>query len=171
MRVSANLRILAAPVIETQPQSVTVFPGGSGVFSVVASGAEPLHYRWFYNTNTELPDATGSTLDLPFVELADAGAYSVTVSNPAGSVSSQPATLRVLVESEIVQVWQTNGVFALAFTTVPGLRYTVDFKGDLNLSTWSVLPGAVKLLGTGSPLTVQEPGPLEQTRFYRIRIE
>lgn len=168
---SANLRILAAPVIETQPQNVTVVAGGSGVFSVVASGAEPLHYRWFYNTNTELPGANGSTLDLLFVELADGGAYSVTVSNAVGSVSSQPATLRVLVESRIVQVWRTNGVVALAFTTVPGLRYTVDFNEDLNLSTWSVLPGAVKLNGTGSPLTVQDPGPLDQTRFYRIRIE
>jgi subtilisin-like proprotein convertase family protein len=168
---SANLRILAAPVIEAQPQNVTVAAGGSAVFSVVAAGAEPLHYRWFYNTNTELPGANGSTLTLPFVELADAGAYSVTVSNAVGSVSSQPATLRVLVESEIVQVWRTNGVVALAFTTVPGLRYTVDFKGDLNVSTWSLLPGAVKLNGTGSPLTVQDPGPLDQSRFYRIRIE
>jgi Immunoglobulin domain len=169
--VSANLRILAAPVIETQPQTVTVFPGDSGVFSVVASGAEPLHYRWFHNTNTELPGASGATLTLPFVELADAGAYSVTVSNAVGSVSSQPAALRVLIPSQIVQVWQTNGVVALAFTTVPGLRYTVDFKGDLNLSTWTVLPGAVKLNGTGSPLTVQDPGSLDQSRFYRIRVE
>jgi hypothetical protein len=168
---SANLRILAAPVIETQPQNVTVVAGGSAVFSVMAAGAEPLHYRWFYNTNTELPGANGHILDLPIVELADAGAYSVTVSNAVGSVSSQPAMLRVLVASQIVQIRRTNGVVVLTFTTVPGLRYTVDFKSDLNLPDWSLLPGAVKLPGTGSPLTVQDADTLNHARFYRIRIE
>lgn len=167
----AILRILNAPMIEAGPQNITVLAGNSAAFTTVVSGAGPLRYRWFYNTNTELPAFNGPSITLSGVDLSNAGTYTVTVSNPAGSVSSPPAVLRVLVPSQIIRISQTNGVVALYFDTVAGLRYTVDFKNDFNLPSWNLLPGAVKLNGTGNVLMVQDPGPLQHTRFYRIRIE
>ncbi len=168
---SAILTVLGAPIIEAQPQNVAVPAGGSAVFSVVAAGAEPLRYQWFYNTNTPVPGANTATLALSPVQLANAGAYSVIVSNLAGAVSSQPAALRVLVTSSIVGISQNHGVVTLTFTTVPGLKYSVDFKDDLNSPPWNLLPAAVKLNGTGNPLSIQDPGPILTRRFYRIRIE
>ncbi|MBK8001698.1 MAG: immunoglobulin domain-containing protein [Verrucomicrobia bacterium] len=169
--VPAILRVLNAPTFESGPQSVTVLAGGSAAFSAVVSGAGQLSYRWFYNTNTELPGFNTPTIILSGVDLTNAGTYSVTVSNLAGSASSPPAVLRVLVPSQIIQISQTDGITSLYFDTVPGLRYTVDFKNDLNLPAWSLLPGAVKLNGTGNAIMVQDPGPVFATRFYRIRIE
>jgi hypothetical protein len=141
------------------------------VFSVTAAGAEPLTYQWFFNTNAPVQGASDATLVLTDVAPADAGTYSVTVSNLAGSVSSQPAALRVLIACEIVHVSRTLSQITLTFTTSPGLRYTVEYNGDLNGSVWTLLPGAVKLNGTGSPLTIQDPGPAAPMRFYRIRVE
>ena len=167
----AILRVVNAPVIETGPVSVTVPAGSPVAFSATVTGSGPITYRWFYNTNTELPGLNTPTISLPTVDLSNAGTYSVTASNAAGSVTSTPALLRVLVESEIIQISQASGITALSFTTVPGLRYTVDYKDNLNLTAWNLLPGAVKLNGTGNILMVQDPGPVVATRFYRIRIE
>lgn len=167
----AILRILTPPVIEMPPQGLTVVEGGIAEFRVVASGTGPLSYRWFYNTNAEIPGIDGDTLSIPFATLAEAGTYSVTVSNAAGVASSPAAGLRVLVPNQIVQVQKTTGGVTFAFTTETGLKYTVDFKDDLNGPTWNLLPGAVKLDGNGSLLTVEDPGPIPFTRFYRVRVE
>jgi pectate lyase len=85
-----------APSIITQPQDRTnILPGATATFSVVAGGSEPLSYQWYYNTNTLLTNATDSTLTLNNVQAANAGSYSVTVSNIAGGVGSSNAFLTV----------------------------------------------------------------------------
>lgn len=83
-----------APVISTQPSSVTVLSGGSASFSVTASGTEPLAYQWNFNTNP-IAGATNSTFSLSNVTTGQAGTYTVTVSNPFGSTTSTGATLTV----------------------------------------------------------------------------
>jgi pectate lyase len=86
----------AAPSIITQPQDQTnILPGATATFSVVAGGSEPLSYQWYYNVNTLLTNATDSTLTLNNVQVANAGSYSVTVSNIAGGVVSSNAFLTV----------------------------------------------------------------------------
>jgi pectate disaccharide-lyase len=84
-----------APAITTQPQSLAVAAGGSATFSVGATGTAPLHYQWYFNTNTPLVNRTNGTLTLAGVSGDDAGAYSVVVSNAAGSVASAAAMLTV----------------------------------------------------------------------------
>ncbi len=168
---AAILTILDAPVIETQPRTLAVIAGDSAAFTVTAAGAPPLSYQWFYNTNIVLPSATNATLILDAVTTAQAGTYSVTISNRVGSTSSQFALLRVLVNSQILAVTRTLGVVNITFTTVPGLKYTVDWKTDLNSPAWNLVPGAVKLNGTGSPVTIQDPVPANTDRFYRVRVE
>ncbi len=96
---SATLTVLPAtagspPVILTAPEGRTVNVGGSVNFSVTASGTAPLSYRWLFNGQT-IPGAAASTLPLTGVQLANAGGYSVTVSNAHGSVTSNPAALTV----------------------------------------------------------------------------
>jgi hypothetical protein len=72
-----------------------VILGTGGSFSVGASGSSPLRYQWYFN-GASLNSATNSSLVLSPVSLSEAGTYSVTVSNPVGSVSSRSASLAVL---------------------------------------------------------------------------
>jgi hypothetical protein len=85
----------SAPVIVADPQGQTVSPGDNVTFVVVAGGSGPLSYQWYYNTNTPVSAATNSTLTLTNVQPANAGSYSVVVSNSVNAVSSQFAVLNV----------------------------------------------------------------------------
>ncbi len=84
-----------APSIITQPQDQTVLPGDTATFTVEAGGSEPFSYQWYYNTNTVVDGATDSTLTLTNVQPGEAGAYSVVVSNLAGTITSSNAMLNV----------------------------------------------------------------------------
>src|SRR5436190_2563628 len=83
-----------APVITTQPQSISVAEGNAASFSVTANGLQPLSYQWRKNTNN-ISGATNSTYTIPVVSPGDAGNYSVVVSNSAGSATSNDAVLTV----------------------------------------------------------------------------
>lgn len=83
-----------APIITAQPESVTVTVGSNATFSVTAEGDAPLQYQWRKDASN-LPGATETTLNLAGVQLANAGGYSVVVSNSAGAVTSVVATLTV----------------------------------------------------------------------------
>lgn len=82
------------PVITSSPQSQTLAAMGSVIFSVTAYGSQPLQFQWYLN-DKQLPGATGSALTLENVEPAQAGSYTVMVSNSEGDVTSSPATLTV----------------------------------------------------------------------------
>jgi pectin methylesterase-like acyl-CoA thioesterase len=91
------------PVITSQPQpnSLTVQVGSNVTMAVGASGNQ-LSYQWNQNANpisaAVNPSATTPTLNLTNVQLGDAGSYTATVSNPSGSVNSNPVTLNVSVD-------------------------------------------------------------------------
>jgi pectate lyase len=85
---------VTAPTITTQPASQTVTAGGSVTFNVAASGTSPFTYQWRFN-GTNISGATSSTYSLSNVQSANAGNYSVVVTNSAGSATSANATLTV----------------------------------------------------------------------------
>ncbi|HEY4980325.1 MAG TPA: hypothetical protein VII25_14240 [Candidatus Acidoferrum sp.] len=83
-----------APTI-TQPASITVPLGQTATFTVTATGTGPLTYQWFKN-GLPISGANSSTYTTPATLAGDSGSvFTVTVSNPAGSVTSGPATLTV----------------------------------------------------------------------------
>jgi pectate lyase len=86
---------IVPPSITTQPASQTANVGNGVVFTVVAGGTAPF-YQWQKN-GADIPGANGPSLTLSSVQLADAGDYSVEVSNDAGIATSDPATLTVVV--------------------------------------------------------------------------
>lgn len=86
-----------APMIVCQPMGATASLGSDVGFGVVASGTGPLSYQW-RRDGQAVPGATGSGLSLVGVGLADAGVYSVTVTNSFGMATSVGAELRVLEE-------------------------------------------------------------------------
>ncbi|HOC55404.1 MAG TPA: immunoglobulin domain-containing protein [Verrucomicrobiota bacterium] len=81
------------PVITSQPVSQAVAAGATVTFSVGASGAA-LSYQWKLNGNP-IAGATGSACTRSNVQAAEAGTYTVAVSNAFGSVTSDPAMLWV----------------------------------------------------------------------------
>ena len=84
-----------APTITTQPASQTVAAGQTATFSVVATGTAPLSYQWKKN-GTAISGATGASYTTPATTTSDSGSsFTVVVSNSAGSVTSNAATLTV----------------------------------------------------------------------------
>jgi hypothetical protein len=86
--------IYPPPTITTQPLPVSVQPGGSATFSVVASNVPPPTFQW-RKDGVNLPGATSSTLTLTNVQFANSGRYSVVVRTDFGSVTSVEALLTV----------------------------------------------------------------------------
>jgi hypothetical protein len=71
---------VTAPVITVQPQSQTVTAGQSVTFSVTATGTAPLSYQWYIGS-TAISGANSSSYSISNVQAANAGTYTVTVSN------------------------------------------------------------------------------------------
>jgi hypothetical protein len=90
-----------APTITAQPTNQTVVVGQAAMFSVSATGAMPLSYQWFFDSNA-IAGQTNSMLVLNNVQLTNAGIYAVVVSNAVSSVLSSNATLVVLVPASII---------------------------------------------------------------------
>src|SRR5436190_4278250 len=84
-----------APYINTQPANQTVYVGQTATFSVGAAGTPPLTYQWQKN-GADIPGATSSSYTTPATTSADSGAmFRVVITNSAGSVTSNSATLTV----------------------------------------------------------------------------
>ena len=96
--VSADATVqgmLSYPTITRQPQSTAVYRGGTAVFNVAVQGSSPLAVQWFRN-NEPVPGATAATWSFAGVtDEVDRSQIRVTVSNPAGTTSSEAVTLRV----------------------------------------------------------------------------
>jgi hypothetical protein len=90
--VSPNV---VAPSITRQPASATVKEGGSATFRVEASGTD-LAYQWF-RAGEAIATATAASFST-----GTAGTYHVVVSNSAGSVRSNDATLTVTLNAPVI---------------------------------------------------------------------
>jgi len=77
-----------------EPYGDTVPAGNDFSFTVVATGAPPLSYQWFFN-GTNIDGATNQNLSLTNVQISAAGSYTVRVQDLSSTVWSFPATLTV----------------------------------------------------------------------------
>src|SRR5213075_3287362 len=85
----------AAPTITTQPANQSVTAGQTATFTVTATGTAPLSYQW-QKKGTAIAGATASSYTTPPTTSSDNGSqFTVVVSNTAGSVTSNAATLTV----------------------------------------------------------------------------
>jgi hypothetical protein len=129
---------IAPPVISSQPQTQTVTAGASVTFSMSAAGTWPLSYRWQYN-GADLLAATNTSFTISNAQPANSGVYRIWVTNAAGSIYSQPATLSVFLPPVItVQPLSTS--------------VTVDGNATLQVSAAGTKPLAYQWFFNSSPL-------------------
>ena len=159
------------PVITVQPTSSRVRATSNAIFSVVATGTMPLTYRWTRGS-TLLPAATTDTLTLLGVTVDQAGSYQVTISNVAGSVTSDPATLAVdplpVPVPVAIGAPEVVGVsFRFGFTTVAGFAYVVERSDSPDTAAWTTVTNLAPLdLATDRVVT---DGLSGNQGLYRVR--
>lgn len=90
----------ARPAAVAGPSTILATAGGTVVLTTGVTGSEPLNFAW-YRGDQPVPNGTQRLLTLNPVRLDDAGEYRARVSNPWGSVTSAPITLRVEGGSEL----------------------------------------------------------------------
>jgi beta-xylosidase/sugar lactone lactonase YvrE len=90
----SKVTINTTPAILTQPVSHTVLAGMNVTFSILASGDPAPTYQW-QKDGVNIADAIASSYTVPTVTAGNAGSYTVVITNAAGSVVSNTATLTV----------------------------------------------------------------------------
>jgi alpha-tubulin suppressor-like RCC1 family protein len=100
---SSNVALIVntPPRILSQPQSVTAIEGTGAGFSVQAEGDAPLSYQWFFGASP-VAAATNSSLDFGAVSPAEAGSYSVLITNLSGATNSVQVTLNVPASAPVI---------------------------------------------------------------------
>ena len=170
--------VVNAPTIGTQPVSQTVTAGNTATFTVAASG-DSLTYQWQQSTNrsdwTNVGSATSSntyTIDNTTTSMSSYQ-YRCVVSNSAGSVTSNAATLTVnsvpvtgvtLDETELALY--TGGSATLTATIAPddATNQTVTWQSN-NADVATVDNGKVtaKAAGTATITVTTEDGSYTAT--------
>lgn len=174
------------PVISQSPASVTVNPGGTATFTVVATGPGPLSYEWRRGTTVLAAPTEGlSTFQITNVQKSAEGSnYNVRVTNGATSVTgpvqsaffsitvrdpvvitSFPSTLEVSAgESATITVGHSGS--ATPDLPVPGTpAFIYEWERDTG-SGFEPVAGA-----TNSPqLTLPTVAPSENGHIYRVRV-
>ncbi len=165
-----------------EPVSISKQPGFQGgvqglptTFSATASGSLP-HYQWFKD-GAEVPDATNSSFTVASTQPADAGFYSVMISNSLGSVATSNLDFSVFPVSAPFRLLSAtnNPAFNLIFilfsqnvlasTATNAGNYIVTLQGDTNpLPITKVLS-----LGPNVKLTIGAP-PLNPNSNYILTV-
>ena len=136
------------PDIVTQPASVSVTAGATATFSVTAAGTPAPTYQWQQEaagagSYTAVSGATSASYTTPATTTANSGTqYRCLVTNSAGSVTSDPATLIVNSTSSV----------SLFGTTTPAAS-VVGGGGAVNL---------------GVQFQSSQAGTITGVRFYKL---
>jgi PKD repeat protein len=126
---------LVPPSIITHPADQSVTEGQTATFSVVAEGTESLFYQWQKN-GVDIAGATSAAYTTPETTLADDGAtFRCIVTNAAGSVTSDAATLTVLeVINAAIDIEKTPETQTVVSGEDAHFTLTVSNPGDVELS-------------------------------------
>jgi photosystem II stability/assembly factor-like uncharacterized protein len=132
--LQVNVTPSTPPSITSHPASQTKCVGDSVTFSVDASGTG-LTYQW-RKGGINIAGATGSSYTIASVAAGDAGSYDVVVSGTCGSVTSNPATLTVVVVTLSPETLP-SGTLGVAY------NQTITAGGGTASYTFAVTMGAL----------------------------
>ena len=125
------------PGIITHPASLSVKEGEGAIFAVAVDSPIPPSYEWFRD-GVPIPGAISSTYSIPSSSPSDEADYTVTISIPGYSVTSNPATLTIISPAAVVDpaYVPTTDLYPSTLTVLPDssvLTYEGRFIGINNL--------------------------------------
>lgn len=168
----ATLTLLAdTATITSQPQNQALAVGQTAAFAVAASSTATRSYQWKFN-GAVLVGATNATLTLTDVHASNAGSYTVDVSVPGNTITSQAASLVVtnpvvnLVTSGSAGIGMTPSGFAFQMSVPVGSTYVVEAASDAN--NW--VPIATNISATASVVFLDSAAANYSARFYRVLV-
>jgi hypothetical protein len=164
--VSFTPTLARAPELVEGPLVSGGYAGGPARLQILATSSQPIRYQWLHE-GVPVAGATTARLTLDPLSPADAGRYSVVLSNPYGAITSSIVSLAVT----SAPAPRLSGAghpdvegFGLQWITVPGWTYDVEFSGDLeHWLPWTTLEADDELT------TLMDPSPEDTRRFYRVR--
>ena len=164
------LTVSAAPVapsITTQPAGQTTFVGQSATFSVVANGTSPLRYQWEKN-GIAIGGATSPNYPTPAEIASDSGAqFAVVVSNSAGNVTSNSATLTVNPDPIAPSI--TSQPASQTITAGQTAKFSVSASGTAPLNyQWQKNGGAISGATSSSYTTPAEAASDNGAQFTAV---
>src|SRR5258706_3775429 len=153
--------------------SLVAVAGTNVYFSALADGIAPSTYQWYKN-GTNLPSATDPVLTLTNIHRADAGTYSIVVTNPNGAVTND-IHLRVLVPQLLSASFeQATQTFSVSFGDPDGASLAAEDITSFVIETSADL---VDWTPTDLPLSTNSSGGLSfqlpissdpGSGFYRV---
>ncbi len=165
----ATLFVNVPATIASQSSSMTVPAGGSVVLSVTPAGTPPFSYQWFRD-GVAVPNARSSSLVVSAASIANAGTYTVNVTNVVNTVTSAPILLDLslpIVAGQAGVVGRDIGIQAT--TGGPG---TISWQVSDNAGTsWTTLADGADYSGTTTTLLRIRNAPAQTTgRLYRYTV-
>lgn len=147
-----NLLSLVAP-----PRSQTAYLGRPLELAVTAMGTPPFTYQWMKD-GMDINGATASTYTIASIAAADAGLYSVKVTDARCSVQAPPAAITVSEQPP------PPGRIEIQLS---GTAVTLTWEGGYVLQSGATASGPyTDLIGATSPYTSEPSGT---ARFFRLR--
>lgn len=167
-----SLAVRGTGPLISQPLSQTVLAGAPVSFTVGATGSG-LSYQWQFN-GTNIEGATSPVLSISEAVRANAGIYTVKVTNTSGTTTSVNAVLIVRgLQQLLAPQVMGNGTLRLVFGDQHGdlisapnaSRYELQVSEDL--ATWTSLNLPLTLVSGRLQVDDPEAGNHPQ-RFYRV---
>jgi hypothetical protein len=134
---SVTITSVGAPVIALNPLSKTITPGGTFTMATNASGTGNT-YQWFRN-GTSLAGETGAILLRQNVNAADAGTYTVRITNSAGTATSTGGTVTLSPTASRPANISVRASVAAGQSIIPG--FFVQGTGTKRVIVRAVGPG------------------------------
>jgi subtilisin family serine protease len=174
--------------VPTSPRILVPFASRTNVLgsvvtlSVEVDGSLPLFYQWRFN-ETNLPESTNATLTVTNLAFAQAGLYSILITNSFGSVTSLAAALTVRAPT-IGYVWPNSPTPLAPYSSWANAAHDIQsaidamLDGDSVLVTNGIYPvsnqisisiGVAARSVNGPAVTIVDGGyPLRATRCFYL---
>ena len=153
----AELTVMPIPPGIAWPAQDQVAAVGDTVsFSVQVTNQAPVVYQWVVNQTNALSGATNSSLVLANVQVAQAGRYSVIVTNLSGAVTSPPATLVVVPLGTTPVAYPAASALRAALAGPGPVTFACDGTFTVTNTLWISANSVVD--GTGHQVTISGGG-------------
>ncbi|MFM8421269.1 MAG: immunoglobulin domain-containing protein, partial [Verrucomicrobiota bacterium] len=142
-------------------QASTITSGARMNLAVMADGTPPFQYQWYRNGSL-IPGANDPLLRLSNADVADAGSYTVRISNGYGTTTSSGIPLTIVPLGLAMESPDT-----LRVTCAPNQRVRVEVSSDLK--TWAALVS--QAVGPDGVLRAKTSVGTVSHAFYRVVLE